>query len=49
MIDTDGSVSTSLQAAYILHYKEWQETSFIVDAFSLVHGRIALVGAGHST
>ncbi len=43
MMDTDGSVSTTLQAVYILHYKEWQETSFIVDAFSLVHGRIALV------
>lgn len=43
MNESDGSVSTSLQAAYILHYKEWQETSFIVDAFSLVHGRIALV------
>jgi len=39
----DDSVSTSLQAAYILHYKEWQESSFIVDAFTLTHGRIALL------
>lgn len=42
-MDTDGSVSTSLQAAYILHYREFQETSFIVDAFTLTHGRIALM------
>jgi len=42
-MDIDGSVSTSLQAAYILHYREWQETSFIVDAFTLTHGRIALI------
>jgi len=40
---TDGSVSTSLQAGYILHYTQWQETSFIVDAFTLEHGRIALL------
>ncbi len=42
-MDVDGSVSTSLQAAYILHYKEWQESSFIVDAFTLTHGRVALL------
>lgn len=42
-MDTDGSVSTSVQAAYILHYREFQESSFIVDAFTLAHGRIALV------
>lgn len=42
-MDTDGSVSSSLQAAYILHYREFQESSFIVDAFTLTHGRIALV------
>jgi len=42
-MDTEGSVSTSLQAAYILHYREFQETSFIVDAFTLAHGRIALM------
>ncbi len=39
----DGSVSTSIQAAYILHYTQWQESSFIVDAFTLAHGRIALM------
>lgn len=39
----DGSVSTSLQPAYILHYTEWAETSFIVDAFTLSHGRIGLM------
>jgi len=39
----DGSVSTSLQAAYILHYRQWQESSFIVDAFTLTHGRVALL------
>ena len=42
-MDTDDSVSTSIQAAYILHYREFQESSFIVDAFTLAHGRIALV------
>lgn len=40
---TEGSISTSLQAGYILHYTQWQETSFIVDAFTLEHGRIALI------
>ena len=39
----DESVSSSLQPSYILHYREFQETSFIVDAFTLAHGRIALV------
>ncbi len=42
-VHTDDSVSTSLQPAYILHYRQWQESSFIVDAFTLTHGRIALV------
>lgn len=42
-MSTEGSVSTSLQAAYILHYREFQETSFIVDAFTLTHGRVALL------
>lgn len=41
--DHKGSVSTSVQAAYILHYTQWQETSFIVEAFTLAHGRIALM------
>lgn len=40
---SDGSVSTSLQAAYILHYRQWQDASFIVDAFTLTHGRVALM------
>lgn len=39
----DGSVSTSLQPGYILHYREYQESSFIVDAFTLTHGRVALM------
>ncbi|ASJ74452.1 DNA repair protein RecO [Granulosicoccus antarcticus] len=39
----DGSVSTSLQPAYILHYTQWAETSFIVDAFTLSHGRIGMM------
>ncbi|MFK8078729.1 MAG: DNA repair protein RecO [Granulosicoccus sp.] len=40
---SDGSVSTSLQPGYILHYREYQESSFIVDAFTLTHGRVALM------
>ena len=36
------SVSTSLQPGYILHYREYQESSFIVDAFCLTHGRVSL-------
>lgn len=39
----DGSVSCTLQPAYILHYTQYQESSFIVDAFTLNHGRIALM------
>lgn len=39
----DESVSTSLQPAYILHYTEWQESSYIVDAFTLTHGRISMM------
>ncbi|MGQ7846272.1 DNA repair protein RecO [Granulosicoccus sp. 3-233] len=39
----DDSVSTSLQAAYLLHYTEWQESSYIVDAFTLSHGRISMM------
>lgn len=39
----DNSVSTSLQPAYILHYTEWQESSYIVDAFTLSHGRISMM------
>jgi DNA repair protein RecO (recombination protein O) len=40
---TASSVSTSLQPAYILHYTQWRESSFIVDAFTLSHGRIGLL------
>lgn len=40
---SDGSVSTSLQPGYILHYFQYQESSFIVDAFTLTHGRVALM------
>jgi len=39
----DDSISTSLQPAYILHYTEWQESSYIVDAFTLSHGRISMM------
>lgn len=39
----DEGVSTSLQPAYILHYTEWQESSYIVDAFTLSHGRISMM------
>lgn len=39
----DDSVSSSLQPGYILHYHEYQESSLIVEAFTLAHGRIALM------
>ncbi|NND91469.1 MAG: DNA repair protein RecO [Granulosicoccus sp.] len=39
----EDSVSTTLQPAYILHYTLWRESSFIVDAFTLSHGRISLM------
>ena len=42
-LDNSSSTSTSLQPAYILHYREYQESSFIVDAFTLTHGRVALM------
>lgn len=42
-MNTSDSVSTSLQPAYILHYREFQESSFIVDAFTFTHGRVALM------
>ena len=42
-MSSSGSISTSLQPAYILHYREFQESSFIVDAFTLTHGRVALM------
>jgi DNA repair protein RecO (recombination protein O) len=40
---TDTSISTSLQPGYILHHREYQESSLIVDGFSLAQGRIALL------
>lgn len=43
MDSQDTSVSTSLQPAYLLHYHEFQESSYIVDAFTLHHGRVALI------
>ena len=39
---SSSSVSTSVQAGYILHYREFQESSYIVDAFALGHGRVTL-------
>ena len=42
-VHTDGSVSTSLQPAYLLHYRQYQESSFIVDFFTLNHGRITVM------
>ncbi len=36
----------SLQAAYVLHYTPFRDTSFIVDAFTLEHGRVAFVARG---
>jgi len=39
----DGSISTSLQPGYILHYHEYQESGFIVEAFTLTHGRVAMM------
>ena len=37
---------TTLQAAYLLHYTPWRDTSFIVDLFTLEHGRLGLVARG---
>ena len=33
-------------AAYLLHYTPWRDTSFIVDLFTLEHGRVGLVARG---
>jgi DNA repair protein RecO (recombination protein O) len=35
-----------LQLAYILHSRPYRETSLLLDAFTLEHGRIALVARG---
>ena len=37
---------TTPQAAYVLHYTPWRDTSFIVDAFTLERGRVGLVARG---
>ena len=34
------------QAGYLLHYTPWRDTSFIVDLFTLEHGRLGLVARG---
>ena len=36
----------ALQAGYLLHYTPWRDTSFIVDLFTLEHGRLGLVARG---
>ena len=37
---------TTLQAGYVLHYTPWRDTSFIVDLFTLEHGRLGLMAKG---
>jgi len=37
---------TVLQAAYVLHYTPFRDTSFIVDSFTLEQGRVGLVARG---
>jgi len=37
---------TSLQAAYLLHYTTYRDTSFIVEAFTLEHGRVPMIARG---
>jgi DNA repair protein RecO (recombination protein O) len=37
---------TVLQAAYVLHYTDFRDTSFIVELFTLQHGRVPLVARG---
>ncbi|MEE9321490.1 MAG: DNA repair protein RecO [Granulosicoccus sp.] len=37
---------TVLQAAYVLHYTDFRDTSFIVESFTLQHGRVSLVARG---
>ena len=34
------------QAAYILHRRPYRETSFILDAYTLYHGRVSIVAKG---
>lgn len=40
------SNAVSLQAGYLLHYKQYGDTNFIVDFFSLDYGRIPLLAKG---
>ena len=40
------SGETTLRAGYLLHYTPWRDTSFIVDLFTLEHGRIGLMAKG---
>jgi len=40
------SASIDLQAAYLLHYKLYGDTNFIVDLFTLNHGRVSLLAKG---
>jgi len=40
------SDTVSLQAGYLLHYTQYGDANFIVDFFSLDHGRIALMAKG---
>ena len=38
--------AVSLQAGYLLHYKLYGDTNFIVDFFSFNHGRVSLIAKG---
>lgn len=40
------SDSVSLQAGYLLHYTQYGDANFIVDFFSLDHGRVSLLAKG---
>ena len=40
------SDSASLQAGYLLHYSQYGDANFIVDFFSINHGRISLMAKG---
>ena len=40
---SETSISSTLQPGYILHYREYQESSLIIEAFSLAQGRISLM------
>jgi len=40
------SNAVSLQAAYLLHYKQYGDANFIVDLFTLDYGRISLMAKG---